>query len=325
MAFPDADVSHLETCITFFLWAFSFDDLSDEGTFQSNPQAHQAAVDISMKVLRNPAAPPPDFPFAAMLHEFFRAVEGWMRSQVEQIRNRAIDEIPSVNDFIILRRQTIGGPIVESMIEYSLDLRIPEDVWDHPILQDMSNALIDLMTWPNDLCSFNKEQADGDFQNLVFCIMIEQDCPLQTAVDILTDMLSQRLVDYEELKAQLPSFGPEVDAELTRYIKAIEHYTQGTVVWYYSSPRYFRGQAVSGIPEIVVPVYEKSASMQDTTLTPTAKASKPAPVVKHSPWVKADSSFVHTHVVLQCMIYLLLVLVAFVVVVLSVNKITFMI
>ena len=67
--------------------------------------------------------------------------------------------------------------------------------------------------------------------------MIERDCDLQTAVDILTEMLTRRVADYERYKAQLPSFGPEVDAELVRYNKAIEQYTQGTVVWYYYSPR----------------------------------------------------------------------------------------
>ena len=94
MSFPDADVAHLETCIMFFLWAFSvsgsrspklrqiancvrslctrveqFDDLSDEGALQSKPDAVQIGVDISMDVLRNPEAPAPNFPYAAMLHE----------------------------------------------------------------------------------------------------------------------------------------------------------------------------------------------------------------------------------------------------------------
>ena len=35
------------------------------------------------------------------------------------------------------------------MVEYSLDLQIPEYVWDHPVLQEMSVAVIDIMTWPN--------------------------------------------------------------------------------------------------------------------------------------------------------------------------------
>ncbi|KAI0705976.1 terpenoid synthase [Cerioporus squamosus] len=279
MSFPDADVAHLETCIAFFLWAFSFDDLSDEGALQSKPDAVQVGVDISMEVLRNPDAPAPNFPYAAMLHDiwrrfrstaspgacnrFFRAVESWMNSQVEQARFRSTDEIPSVEDFIILRRRTIGGPIVEAMVEYSLDLKIPEYVWNHPILQEMSKAVIDIMTWPN------KEQADGDFQNLVFCIMLERDCDLQTAVDVLTDMLAQRVADYARYKSQLPSFGPEVDAELARYNTAIEQYTQGTVVWYYYSPRYFRGQDVSNKPEIVVPVYERTTP-EESVASPEA-------------------------------------------------------
>ncbi|KAI0703109.1 terpenoid synthase [Earliella scabrosa] len=304
MSFPDADVSHLETCIAFFLWAFSFDDLSDEGALQSKPDAVQVGVDISMDVLRNPDAPPPNFPYAAMLHDiwrrfrstaspgacnrFFRAVESWMNSQVEQARNRSTDEIPSVEDFIILRRRTIGGPIVEAMVEYSLDLQIPEYVWDHPILQEMSKAVIDIMTWPNDLCSSNKEQADGDFQNLVFCIMIERDCDLQTAIDVLVDMQRQRVADYLRYKSQLPSFGPEVDAELARYNTAMEQYTQGTVVWYYHSPRYFRGQEVLNKPEVIVPIYERTVPVADEpsaltypkTPVPSAKASSGLPSIK---------------------------------------------
>ncbi len=39
-----------------------------------------------------------------------------------------------------------------AMVEYSLDLQIPEYVWDDPILQEMSKAVIDIMTWPNVSC-----------------------------------------------------------------------------------------------------------------------------------------------------------------------------
>lgn len=35
------------------------------------------------------------------------------------------------------------------MVEYSLDLQIPEHVWDHPVLDGLSKAAIDIMTWPN--------------------------------------------------------------------------------------------------------------------------------------------------------------------------------
>lgn len=93
-----------------------------------------------------------------------------MKSQVEQAANRSWNTVPSVDEFILLRRRTIGGEIVEgrhrrqhhcpqfltgmiilstAMVEYSLDIKIPEYVWDHPVLVGLSRAAIDIMTWPN--------------------------------------------------------------------------------------------------------------------------------------------------------------------------------
>ena len=82
-----------------------------------------------------------------------------------------------------------------------------------------------------------KEQAENDFQNLVCCIMVEQNIELQDAIDVLTDMLDARVTEYLDLKNRLPSFGEAVDAQLARYLSALEHFVQGTVVWYYRSPR----------------------------------------------------------------------------------------
>jgi len=87
---------------------------------------------------------------------------------------------------------------------------------------------------------FQKEQSDGDYQNLVFCIMHERDVGLQEAINILTEMLNQRVNDYIKLKSELPSFGTDVDAELQRYLHALENFVQGTVLWYYLSPSKYR-------------------------------------------------------------------------------------
>ncbi|KIK45444.1 hypothetical protein CY34DRAFT_10411 [Suillus luteus UH-Slu-Lm8-n1] len=259
LSFPDADSMHLETCIMFFFWAFSTDDLSDEGDLQSKPDAVQAGHDISVSVYTNPDGPRPQYPYAAMFYEFIKAFEAWSSSQVTQSRNRSQDRIPSVDEFILMRRATIGGALVEAMIEYSLDLDLPDVVFESPIIKAMSDATTDLMTWPNDLCSFNKEQSDGDYQNLVFCIMHERDVGLQEAINILTEMLNQRVDDYIRLKSELPSFGADVDAELEKYLHALENFVQGTVLWYYLSPRYFRGVDVTNRENLVVPLFEKGA------------------------------------------------------------------
>ncbi|THU81293.1 terpenoid synthase [Dendrothele bispora CBS 962.96] len=117
---------------------------------------------------------------------------------------------------------------------YSLDIDLPDYVFERPTIRAMSDATNDLMTWPNDICSFNKEQADGDYSNLVFIVMEEKDLGLQDVIDYVITMLSDRVDEYITLKRSLPSFGSEVDRELARYLKALEQFVQGTVVWYYS-------------------------------------------------------------------------------------------
>ncbi|KAL4256657.1 Terpene synthase [Pleurotus pulmonarius] len=272
MAFPDADKAHLETCINFFFWAFSFDDLSDEGDLQSMPDHHQASVNITLGVFKAPlSAPSPKFAYAAMLHDLWRrlnatatpgacarfaqATENWCNSQVWQCANRADHQTPSVADFITMRRYSIGGAMVEAMIEYAYEINLPDHVFDDPIIRAMSDATTDIMTWPNDICSFNKEQADGDYQNLVYCVMVEHKLNLQDAIDRVVQMLRDRIVDYVELKKCVPSFGPDIDSELLRYLRYLENYVQGTVVWYYS-PRYFRDLDLSNLHDLVVPVYK---------------------------------------------------------------------
>ncbi|KAG9308665.1 isoprenoid synthase domain-containing protein [Chiua virens] len=269
LSFPDADLTHLTTCLIFFLWAFSTDDLSDEGDLQSKPDAVQAGHDVSMAVVANPDGPRPEYPYAAMLYDilgrfretstqgaykrFIRAFQQWSDSQVTQSRNRSQDRIPTVEEFILMRRATIGGAMVEAMVEYSLDLELPDEVFANPIIQAMSDATTDLMTWPN------KEQSDGDYQNLVFCIMHERNVGLQAAIDILTDMLAERVEHYIELKNQLPSFGADVDRELARYLHALENFVQGTVLWTLTvvfSQGYFRGIDVTNRENMVVPLFE---------------------------------------------------------------------
>lgn len=107
--------------------------------------------------------------------------------------------------------------------------------------------------------------------------MVERNVGLQSAIDIVTDMVRERVTEYAALKKCLPSFGADVDAELNRYIKALEHFVQGTVCWYYSprtcltckfnssfsefcyrSGGYFRDLDLSDRQNLLVPVFTNS-------------------------------------------------------------------
>ena len=48
-------------------------------------------------------------------HSFFRAFDAWSNSHVTQSQNRSEDRIASVEEFILMRRSTIGVGLVEGM------------------------------------------------------------------------------------------------------------------------------------------------------------------------------------------------------------------
>jgi hypothetical protein len=66
--------------------------------------------------------------------------------------------------------------------------------------------------------------------------MREEGLSLQLAVNKLTAMITQRMHDYVNLKANLPSFGKAIDGEVTRYLTELEHEAYGSIRWYYESP-----------------------------------------------------------------------------------------
>ncbi|KAI0751983.1 isoprenoid synthase domain-containing protein [Fomes fomentarius] len=270
MAFSDAEAVRLEICLAWILWVFCVTRRHDgTGEMQSDPDAILPVTERYKELLENPdgvaVKAEGDAPFAIIRHKihtnilstvlrFTRAMNDWLTSHVDHAPNRSTDEIPSVGRYIELRRRAYAWAAFSAMVEYSADAKLPEYVFDDPVLRKMTEALGDLVAWANDLCSFDKEQADGDYQNLVLSVMVERDCDLQTAIDVSTDMMRSRVEEYLGYKTQLPLFGDEVDAEVAKYVQGLEHYVQGCIVWNYHSPRYFPGLGVFGKEEVVLPV-----------------------------------------------------------------------
>jgi hypothetical protein len=109
-----------------------------------------------------------------------------------------------------------------------------------------------------DLISFNKEQAAGDYQNFVCIIMHERGVDLQTAIGTLTSMLAGRVRDYSAAKRALPSFGQTVDGHLARYLAELEHEVQASVRWYYESQRYWRPHCPELFQELEIDLFPKT-------------------------------------------------------------------
>lgn len=64
-----------------------------------------------------------------------------------QLRTRG--EVLSIEEYIVQRRETGGVRPCFELIEACLDLEIPDEVMDHPVLKRMTDAATDHVHWAN--------------------------------------------------------------------------------------------------------------------------------------------------------------------------------
>jgi len=80
---------------------------------------------------------------------FVQTMDLFFEAVTTQARDRAAGVIPSIEDYIIVRRDTSGCKPCWALIEYANGLDLPDEVMEHPIIQSLDEAANDLVTWSN--------------------------------------------------------------------------------------------------------------------------------------------------------------------------------
>ena len=80
--------------------------------------------------------------FKENLEFFFEAVH-------KEASDRDHKVIPELEDYIAIRRDTSGCKPVFDLIEYALQIDLPEYVVSHPIIKALNQGANDLVTWSN--------------------------------------------------------------------------------------------------------------------------------------------------------------------------------
>ncbi|KAG8727175.1 hypothetical protein FRC11_013765 [Ceratobasidium sp. 423] len=265
LCFADADSMHLRTAIDLVLWLFSFDDMIDRGALNSI-QAMRHAVDVTMRVLRDPSVPPPKFKVAAVLQNCFKrmrqdgsaatlrhfvdSTDQYTQRSFQQQVNKSTERIPTVEERVYV--------MFLSVVEYTLGLDLPDEVARHPVVMELALAGSDILNWANDIYSFPIEFARGDVHNFVCVAMEHNNLGVQEAIEYVDRRIRQRVDEYVAAKDKLPSFGPGLDEQVAKYIQGIEYFVQGFIDWSFITPRYFGDEAKevkeTGIVKLVAPI-----------------------------------------------------------------------
>jgi len=173
-----------------------------------------------------------------------------------QVQYRAEDKLLDVQDFIKLRRDTGALKMCFAMGEYGFGLNVPDEVFAHPVIQEMENMANDvvvlsnvsqvdgcfdlmLMSSSQDVYSYNIEQAQGDRCNIIEVVMKQHGLGVQDAIIFSGELVKECMRKYDLAKQALPVWGKELDEQVHKYLKVCEDWMTAGFYWSLESKRYF--------------------------------------------------------------------------------------
>ncbi|EPQ52188.1 terpenoid synthase [Gloeophyllum trabeum ATCC 11539] len=251
MCYPYAPYHELRVCCDFMNYLFHLDDLMDDMKKSSTWSLRDEVIGV----LRDPDGYRPQSRVGKMTRDFWtrlattstfgvesrfiKTFDAFFSAVSQQAYDRQEGHIPDLESYIAMRRDTSGCRPCWALIEYAYDLAIPDEVMEHPILCSLGDAANDLVTWSNDIFSYNNEQARGDTHNMIVVVMKQKHLSLQSAVDFVGSMCKDSIDRFVEDRANLPSWGPGIDDAVARYVQGLADWIVGSLHWSFDSGRYF--------------------------------------------------------------------------------------
>ncbi|GCE16057.1 terpene synthase family protein [Tengunoibacter tsumagoiensis] len=272
-AYPLADETTLALANDWLVWLFMFDDQFDDGLLGRQPDLLWPLFADLLSLLKEDVKPLPVTPIQLALHDLWQrslqcTTEAWQARLIDHLtsyfetycwesQNRLEGNVPEVETYIEKRYHTGGLLIAFDLIEITEKRELPSEVVEHPIFQILTRTTNNVVCWSNDLFSLAKERARGDVNNLVLAIQKKEHLSLQAAMARVHALINEEMATFMHAEKELPSFAPEVDRALQRYLLDFRCWMSGNFVWSLETGRYGQveqtaaGESVSYIEKIL--------------------------------------------------------------------------
>jgi 5-epi-alpha-selinene synthase len=247
-AYPWSSSEGLQLASDWATWLFMRDDLCDEGGLRDDPSAMRRHCDAMIGVLLEGIADESD-PHAKAIAElrsriirlggrerlgrFVGPTVDYFEACVWEAENRARGAVPTVSEYIAMRRHT-GGVLTCMAIADVIDGNRPSLIdQQDPRVRRLIEIANDAVCWSNDIFSAEKEMLQGDFHNLVLIVKFTRDCALETAIEHVAHMHDAIIRELELLEQEL---NPE--PRLGRFVTALKTWVRANLDWSIESGRY---------------------------------------------------------------------------------------
>ncbi|NUP44072.1 MAG: pentalenene synthase, partial [Streptomyces sp.] len=261
--YPDASAADLELSADFNAWFFIFDDQFD-GLLGAQPERIRRLVaDLAATMTLDGPADPPAAPGTPLVRSFrdiwLRSTAGtaehwrvrfrdhwaaYLAAHEGEAHHRNADRLPTPEQFLRVRRDTIGVRPCLDFTERCGGYSLPDDVHRRPELREMREITCDVVIFVNDIVSLVKELAAGDVNNTVVVHSAHAGCTVDEAVAHVAALANARTARFVRLAAGLPRSlaGLRLDratrAHLDHYVDGMRHLMAGNLTWSLATARY---------------------------------------------------------------------------------------
>ncbi|MFO0574720.1 MAG: hypothetical protein U1A78_12045 [Polyangia bacterium] len=255
-AYPNSGWAELQIAADWISWLFLMDDECDETGVGRDPRLLGQLHDRMIAILRGAEPADSDEPLARALHDlrsrmaeraspawlerFTSAVEDYFAANRWEANNRLLGITPSLGTYQIKRAHTGAVFACFELLSITDGIDLPPAVRDSAVVQGLTLLANCVICWCNDILSVNKEHKHGDVHNLVIVLQHERQLSNEAAMRETVQVHNDTVQAFLDLEKKLPSFGPEVDAEVARYVDSLRHWMRANLDWSWTALRYER-------------------------------------------------------------------------------------
>lgn len=292
---PDCDGPTLDLITDWYVWVFFFDDhflehfkytrdkdgakayLDRLELFMGSPEApHAAAAAEAADEAADETGPPePENAAERGLADLWARTApamspGWRRRFTTSTRNlmaESLWELDNIDrgrianpiEYVQMRRRVGGAPWSANLVEFAVGAEVPDRIAATRPMRVLSDTFADGVHLRNDLFSYQREvEEEGENANAVLVFEEFLGCPTQQAAELVNDLLTARLQQFETTAlAEVPGLvadeavpAPE-QYGLAAYVKGLQDWQAGGHEWHTRSSRYMNDGAPAAAPSVL--------------------------------------------------------------------------
>lgn len=172
------------------------------------------------------------------IERFGEQLERLFRAFVDEAKYRVLEAVPELVKYRKMREVSVGLYFGFRLGELTDGIHLPSAVREHPTVRSLESKASYIVGLANDIYTVEKEMAKGEVNNMVLVLMHEENLDFDDALRRAVELHDAETREFAALAEQLPSFSPQIDLDLRRYIEVLTSMISGHNRWAGETDRY---------------------------------------------------------------------------------------